>query len=230
MKSGLLTGRGLVIGLLIVLLFVASLVAGVYFAIPEEDGTHTTSTFPTPATVKIFGLASTVGQGTHLIGLTFTNTGTGENFTAPVSNGSFSIDLPNNVIYNVAIRWVGNYSWQAGIEERGELTVNMSAGSMAAQSYNVQLETPPTIIAVKGTILWSLPSAHPVKIIYTASDGESFEVEVQNATFSTRLPNMMDYQVKVFWEHADGSTDYLFASNQTVREGISVVGLDLLIT
>ena len=183
------------------------------------------ATLPTLAMVNVFGLVSTVGQGTYAVAMTFTNIRTGANFTAPVSNGSFSIDLPNGAVYNVGAWWAGNYSWQAGIEERGELIVNMSAGSMAAQSYNIQFETPPTIVAVNGTILWSLPSAHPVKIVYTASDGESFEAAVKNTTFSTRLPNMMDYQVKVFWEYADGTTDYLFATNQTVNEGIGVVGL-----
>jgi len=40
---------------------------------------------------------------------------------------------------------------------------------------------------------------------------------------------MTDYQVKVFWQYADGTTDYLFAANQTVNEGAGVVGLHLAI-
>jgi hypothetical protein len=43
------------------------------------------------------------------------------------------------------------------------------------------------------------------------------------------LPNMMDYQVKVFWQYSDGTTDYYFVTNLTVSEGIGVVGLDIVI-
>lgn len=177
--------------------------------------------------VHVFGLASTVGQGTQMGALGFTNTRTGASFSAPVSNGKFSIDLPNGAVYLVTAEWAGNYSWQKGAAGRGDLTVNMSEGSTAAMSHNLILETPPTIVAVYGTILWTLPSAHPVSVVYAASDGESFQAEVHNVTFSTRLPNMMDYQVKVFWQYADGTTDYLFAANQTIDEGVGVVGLDV---
>lgn len=220
--------------ILIGTLVAALLAAAFYFLSPGQTGTQTsgsrtTSELTRPATMRVFGLASTVGAGTHVLALTFTDEKTGANFTALVSNGGFSADLPNGAAYLVAVRWAGNYSWQVGVEDRGELTVNMSAGSMAAQSYNVQFETPSTVVAVHGTIAWSLPSAQPFKVVYTASDGESFEAAVQNSTFSTRLPNMMDYQVKVFWEYSDGTTDYLFAHNQTVSAGAGVVGLDLLI-
>lgn len=236
MNSRSATGRRLVVGLILAIVLVAAILAAAfYFANPGQVGgtseSQTSSATTTaPATVRVFGLASTVGQGTHVVSLTFTNTMTGTNFTAPISSGGFSADLPNGATYHVGVRWAGNYSWQSGVEDRGDLTVNMPAGSMAAQSYNVQFETPPTVVAVHGTIAWSLPSAHPFKIIYTASDGESFEAAVQNATFSTRLPNMMDYQVKVFWAYPGGTADYLFAHNQTVSVGVGVVGLDLLIT
>jgi len=229
------TGKMLVVGLvLVVTLVLATMATTIYFANPGQTGTktsesQTTSGLVTPASVKVFGLASTVWQGTHVIALTFTNMRSGANFTAPVSNGGFSVDLPNGATYHVRVQWTGNYSWQVGVEDRGELTVNMSAGSMAAQSYNVQLETPPTEVAVHGTISWSIPSAQPFKIVYTASDGESFEAAVQNRTFFTKLPIMMDYQVKVFWLYSDGTSDYLFANNQTIGGGIGVIGLDLLV-
>jgi len=228
MKCRAATANLYVVGFLIVVLVAASSAVALYLSSPERIRSVTT-TPPFPATVNVFGLASTVGQGTHMVALTFSNTKTGANFTAPVSDGKYSVTLPNVSTYEVVARWAGNYSWQAGIGQRGELTVNMTAGSMAAMSYNLQAETPPTVVAVHGTILWSLPSAQPVRVVYTSSDGESIDAAVQNSTFSTRLPNMMDYQVKVFWQYADGTTDYLFGANQTVNEGIGVVGLDLSI-
>lgn len=216
----------------VVLFLLLALVAGSVVAFVLYVGTPTqnnpsTACSPSLHCVNVFGLASTVEQGTHLVALDFANTKTHVNFTAPVQDGKFSISLPNGAVYGVTVRWGGNYSWQNGVMDRGDLTVNMSAGSAYAMSYNLQLETPPNTIAVHGAILWSLPAAHPINIVYTASDGESFQAGVQNGTFSTRLPNMMEYQVKVFWQYADGTTDYLFAPNQTVSEGVGVVGLDL---
>jgi hypothetical protein len=218
-----------VIAFSLAIVLVLSGLALAFFVVNSNPSNSSTTTAQPLGYVTVFGLASTVGQGTHMVALGFTNNRTGANFTAPVSNGNFSIKLPNGAIYDVVARWAGNYSWQSGADDRGALTVNISTGSMRAMSYNLQLETPPTIVAVHGTILWTLPSAHPISVVYTSSDGESFQAQVQNATFSTRLPNMMDYQVKVFWQYADGTTDYLFAANQSVNEGIGVVGLDLAV-
>ncbi len=228
--------KSITLGVIILIVAVA-LGFGVYVGVTGTGRSQTTiqstsqtsSSSPTLATVNVFGLASTVGQGTRLVALSFTSTVTGTNLTAPVSNGSFSINLPNGAVYDVVARWTGNYSWQSGSVDRGDLTVNMSAGSMGAMSYNVQIETPPTILAVHGTILQTLPSAQPFKVVYTASDGESFNATIQNNSFSARLPNMMDYQVKVFWQYTDGTTDYYFATNQTIHEAIGVTGLDLVI-
>ena len=190
----------------------------------------TSSSAAPPSTVMVFGLVSTVGQGTHVASLTFTNTETGANYTAPMSNGGFSVDVPNQASYDVRIYWVGNYSWQSGVEDRGALTVNMTAGSMAAESYDVQFETPPTVVGIIGTVAWTISSAQPVRVVYTASDGETFQAAVQNGTFITRLPNMMTYHVKVYWQYSNGTSDYYVADDLTVSEGIGVVALDVVIS
>jgi hypothetical protein len=219
--------RAVALGMVVIL--GASGLSLAFFLRNATPGSSSTTGSGQPVDVTVFGLASTVGQGTHMTAVVFTSSSTGANFTASVSRGNFTANLPNGAVYHVAANWAGNYSWQAGSVEKGELTVNMSAGSMAAMSYNLQVETPPTIVAVHGTILWTLSSSQPVSVVYTASDGETFQAPVHNTTFSTRLPNMIDYQVKVFWRYADGSTDYLFAPNQTINEGSGVVGLDLVI-
>jgi len=219
--------RGALLLSLVVILLVSAL-ALAYFMEPSSPTHSSTTGTPRPGNVTVFGLASTVGQGTHVVSLNFTNTKIGMNISATVSDGKFSIALPNGATYDVVARWAGNYSWQTGTNDRGDLTVNMSTGP-AAMSYNLQLETPPTIVAVQGTISWTLPSAFPIGVTYTASNGESFQAAVQNATFSTRLPNMMQYQVKVFWQYSDGTTDYLFGANQTINEAAGVVGLNLVI-
>jgi hypothetical protein len=178
----------------------------------------------------VFGLVSTVGNGTHVVSLTFTNTKTGANYTAPMSNGGFSVDVPNQATYDVRIYWVGNYSWQSGVEDRGALTVNMTAGSMAAESYNVQFETPPTVVGIIGSVTWTISSAQPVRVVYTASDGETFQAAVQNGIFSTKLPNMMTYHVKVYWQYSNSTSDYYVADDLTVNAGIGVVALDVVIS
>jgi len=218
-----------VVAFSLISLTASALVLWVFAGMPTATNSSTTGS-QMLRYVTVFGLASTIGQGTHVVALDFTNTRTGANFVASVSDGKFSISLPNAAVYDVAARWAGDYSWQKGAVDRGDLMVNMSAGSMAAMSYNLQLDTPPTIVATHGTILGSLPSAQPVKIVYTAAEGESFQADVQNVTFSARLPNLMDYQVKVFWLYADGTANYPFAKNQTLSEGIGVVGVDVVIS
>jgi len=227
-RSSVALSRSAIAFSLAIVLVMAGLALAFFVGNSNPSNSSTTAAQPL-GYVTVFGLASTVGQGTHMVALGFTNNRTGANFTAPVSNGGFSVSLPNGAVYDVAAKWTGNYSWQTGVDDRGDVTVNMSTGSMGAMSYNLQLVTPPTIVAVHGTILWTLPSAHPISVVYTSSDGESFQAPVQNATFSTRLPNMMEYQVKVFWQYADGTTDHLYAANQTVNEGTGVVGVDLAI-
>ncbi len=225
-NSHAISRGALAFSLTVILLLSALAVA--YFAEPLTSSRSSTTSAQKLRNVTVFGLASTVGPGTHLLSMSFADTKTGANFTAPVSDGKFSVSLPNGASYDVVARWAGNYSWQAGANDRGDLTVNMS-GPTAAMSYNLQLETPPTIVAVRGTITWTLPSAYPISVTYTASDGESFQAAVQNSTFSTRLPNMMQYQVKVFWQYSDGTTDYLFGANQIINEAAGVVGLNLVI-
>lgn len=227
-RSSVALSRSVIAFSLAIVLVLSGLALAFFVGNSSPINSSTTTSQPL-GNVTVFGLASTVGQGTHMVALVFTNNRTGANLTALVSSGSFSVSLPNGAVYDVVAKWAGNYSWQSGADDRGAVTVNMSTGSMRAMSYNLQLETPPTIVAVHGTILWTLPSAHPISVVYTSSDGESFQAQVQNATFSMRLPNMMDYQVKVFWQYADGTTDYLFAANQTVNEGTGVVGLDLAV-
>jgi hypothetical protein len=82
------------------------------------------------------------------------------------------------------------------------------------------------LLALRRTILQALPAAQPFKVVYSASDGESFNATGQNNSFSAMLPNMMDYQVRVHGQYSDGTIDY-YANNLTVVEGIGVPGWTL---
>ena len=138
MISRVAIGRALSISLVTALLVAASLGAAMYLGATGQVQSKETSASTTSVMVNVFGLASTVGGGTHLVTLSFTDAKTGTTFTAPVSGGKFSIDLPNGATYDVVARWAGNYSWQAGAVDRGGLTVNMSSDSMKAMSFLVR--------------------------------------------------------------------------------------------
>jgi hypothetical protein len=86
------------------------------------------------------------------------------------------------------------------------------------------------VVGIIGTVAWTISSAQPVRVVYTASDGETFQAAVQNGTFITRLPNMMTYHVKVYWQYSNSTSDYYVADDLTVSEGIGVVALDVVIS
>ena len=192
-------------------------------------GGGSSSTTAAPDEVNVFGLVSTLGQGTHMVAVVFTDAVNGRVSNATVSEGRFSVDLPNPGVYNVSCAWVGNYTWQRGVSARGQLTLDVPSGAMPAQSYNFQQETPNTVVAVHGVVSWLIPLAIPTSISFSAADGATFEVPVANGSFSGIVPNLMEYQVRVFWQLADGASDYYFARNLAVNAGLGVVGLDVKI-
>jgi hypothetical protein len=180
--------------------------------------------------VTVFGLVSTLGAGTHPTAMVFSSARQGQNFTAPVTNGSFSIKIPNQDSYDVSLKWAGNYTWQTGQTDRGQLTVNMTAGSMGAMSCNVVQMTPSSMVRVEGSISWGVVTSSPVAIKFTAADGEVFQASVSNKTFTTVLPNMMNYNVEVASQNATGYMDWYAFQQLQVNVGINVVGLMVRIT
>jgi len=214
----------------IVIVFVI-LVAGIaaVMFLPPQNAKPTTST-STQTTEKpnvtVFGLVSTMGVGTNPPSMVFVNVKTGNVYNAPMTGNRFSIGLPNEVTYNVSLRWAGNYSWQNGEVLRGQLPINMSNGSMMSQSYNVVEVTPNSMVNVSGSISWQILSSRPASIKFTATDGEEFLTTVsQDRLFSISLPKMMAYEVNIGSQNATGYTAWYYAHQLQVNAGPKVIGL-----
>jgi flagellin-like protein len=179
----------------------------------------------TTSTVRVFGLVSTMGTGTRPMDLVFTDAQSGAATTAPISDGRYSVQLPNHKAYNVSLRWGGNYSWQVGSVDMDEMMVDMQEGSMMSQSYNVVQPTPDSEVWVNGTLLWQMVTSSPTAIKFTASGGQTFEASVVGRAFSIELPNMMTYEVNVGATNATGYTEWYYFHQLDVSAGINVVGL-----
>ena len=177
--------------------------------------------------MTVFGLVSTTGAGTHPTSMAFVNTTGGGIFTAQLVGNHYSIALPNHVTYNVSLRWAGNYTWQSGEIEIGQLPINMSSGSSMTQSYNVVEDTPNSVLTVSGSISWQIVSSFPGSVKFTAGDGEVFVGNVtQNKTFSVILPNIMTYQVEIGTiTNATGMTEWYYAHELTIDTGTRITGL-----
>ncbi len=177
--------------------------------------------------VRIFGLVSSLGAGTHPTELVFIDAETGQVAAAAVTDGGFSIQLPNHSVYNVTMGWSGNYTWQSGSVDLGQLSVDMSEGSMMAQSYNVAQPTPDSEVTVSGSLVWQSVTDQPAAIKFTASDGETFQTSVSGTNFVLSLPNLMTYEVQVQATNSTGYSDWFYFHQAPVYAGVYVVGITL---
>ena len=85
-----------------------------------------------PAIVSVSGTATTNGFSTHPVVIIFTST-SGAPYTAQVyvttgSSGTFSIELPNNSVYQVSIQGAGALDY-TGTCNAGTLSVDQGFGS-----------------------------------------------------------------------------------------------------
>lgn len=214
-----------VVGLLVAIVVSAAVIAVLYGALGGTTSSSS-STSAEPGYVNVFGLVSTLGTGTHPTSMVFGSAGSHQKFEAPVSGGRFSVDVPNHDVYNVTMRWSGNYSWQAGETAGDKLTVNMSAGSHAAMSYNVVKPTPESVLVVDGTVAWQMVTSNPVAVRFTAADGTNITATVTaGRTFSLRLPNMMNYSVDIQSGNATARGEWYYAHQLEVRAGVNVIGI-----
>ncbi|MDE1858515.1 MAG: hypothetical protein KGI26_05580 [Thaumarchaeota archaeon] len=177
------------------------------------------------SSVRVFGLVSSMGAGTHPIGMVFTDSRSGQASSASVTGGGYSMQLPNHRVYNVTMNWQGNHTWQTGAAALGQLSVDMSEGSSLAQSYNVAQATPDSEVAVAGTLVWQMVMAQPTAIRFTASDGSAFMAPVAGLAFNATLPNLMTYEVDVRATNATGYSEWFNFHQLAVYAGVNTMGL-----
>ena len=184
-----------------------------------------TSTSTNTSYVRVFGLVSATGTGVHPTDMIFADDRGGRAQMATIAGNGFSIQLPNHRMYNVSMGWVGNYSWQTGREEMGQLTVDMTEGSMMSQSYNVVQATPDSEVVVNGALSWQMVTGHPTAIKFTATNGETYQTTVKGQSFAIKLPNMMTYEVNVAASNATGYIEWYYFHQLRVNAGVNVIGL-----
>ena len=179
----------------------------------------------TASSVRVFGLVTAQGAGMRPTQVIFIDTVTGRSAVAPVSGNGYSIQLPNHRSYNVSMGWSGNYTWQTGHEALGRMMVDMSEGSMMAQSYNIVQPTPDSEVVVSGTFPWQMVTARPSAVKFTATDGQSFTTYVTGPSFVIGLPNFMTYEVNVAATNATGYVEWYYFHQLEVSAGVNVVGI-----
>lgn len=84
----------------------------------------------TGATIMVSGKLSPVSKvDVHPSTVDFTNTITGRTFSAVVTNGQYSIQLPNNETYRVTLTWALTPGSQTGTAQDGILNLNVNTQS-----------------------------------------------------------------------------------------------------
>lgn len=166
---------------------------------------------PSPTLILVSGNTSSGGQGTQASNVTFTGS-SGNNYTANVSNGQYSIQLPNLDNYNIIVKWVGSYPWQNGISQPTQFSLNQEgAGASANINVNLKVNSPNSIITYSGTANTINNTKYSLTIIFTSSNnGQTFNGQVVNNTYSIQLPNLQGYTVQLHWQ---GPSNYSGACN-----------------
>ena len=144
--------------------------------------------------IEVFGSVLTSGGGTQATRILFS--GLSGNFTATVSNGKYSIVLPNTVSYEATIFWSGSYSWQNGSIDY-QLPVYAGSGSNSF-SASWLVPTPNSSVTVTGTVTsqsgYALSEIRFVStsgLVVTASN-------IVDNQYSVVLPDEMNFTVLIF--------------------------------
>ncbi|MHB1868026.1 MAG: hypothetical protein ACYCPP_03675, partial [Nitrososphaerales archaeon] len=142
--------------------------------------------------VTVSGTVLASGSGTGATQISFY--GVSGNFSAVISNGKYSIVLPNTVTYEVTIHWSGSYSWQSGYVTY-QLSVFAGAGSSSFSASWI-VPTPNSTVTVSGSV--ASQSGSPLEIQFISTYGQVFGASVVNNQYSIVLPDDMNYTVMIF--------------------------------
>jgi hypothetical protein len=176
-----------------------------------------------PSVVSLTGSATASGTGTLISQLVFV--GSSGSYQADLSGGQYSINLPNGEGYSIDEAWASGYSWQGGIVSgSGTLNLNQTAGSSGSMQYTIpQLSTPDAVINVYGSAQTGTGTT-PVGVNFTSSSGQDYIVSVSGgSSYTTELPNLQSYTVKLIYRDAFGGTAECPATTSlSLFEGVGV--------
>jgi hypothetical protein len=194
---------------LVVFTTVIVLAGLVYLALVYVPSTHSLSTASNtpsaqstitsaPASTSMGILSGSVtpaGEGTRATTIIFI--GSTRAYTAPVTNGSYSIFLPSPGGYLVSVKWQGNYSWQSGSEFSYPSTVDLAPGNGSAHQDFV-VATPDSIIKLSGRASTFGIGTHPTSVLFVYQDLR-LNSTVNEGNYSIGLPNMANYSTTFAW-------------------------------
>jgi hypothetical protein len=181
----------------------------------------TTSQLTTPAYIVLSGSISLSGQGTYATTITFASSG--NTYTATVSGGQFSKQLPNPATYTVTVNWQGEYSWQHGTLNEGTYQASQGAGGSGFDSIQVTDETPNSVVSLVGNVQTNGAGTQPISIKFVNSDGQEFPGTVTAGTYSiTGVPNLINYTVTIYWTGYFSSSGTCNAGTLPLQAGVGV--------
>jgi hypothetical protein len=166
---------------------------------PKPGGSNPLSA---PATVDLSGSVSTTGQGTSITGITFTSS-TGSTISGSISGSLYTVTLPNPGTYSISENWQGIYTWQHGSSQNvATYVVDQGIGGNSTLYYNVPpLATPDSQVPISGLAQTGF-STTPDYLEFTASNGQEFQLNINNESYQGEIPNLMNYTVQIFYKNA----------------------------
>jgi hypothetical protein len=152
---------------------------------------------PTPnSVVQVSGRVNTTGIKTNAATATFANS-YGQQYTAQVRSGSFSIGLPNLANYTAQVKWNGAYAWQSGDVPVNSIVVSAPAG-VANTTADLQASTPDSVITMTGSATSSGSGTTVTGVTYT-TEGLSFPANLSGSHYTVQLPNLASFTTSVSW-------------------------------
>lgn len=147
--------------------------------------------------IQVSGALQLSGSQTTATSIVFSLTGGQQQFNVQVSNGQYTVQLPNLAAYSVSVTWTGAFPWQQGTDTNGHLTVNQPAGS-TSQTSTIQVSTPNSLIQVSGHATTST-SCTSVSSLTFVTNGQQYQASVSGAMYSLQLPNQAQFTVSAQW-------------------------------
>lgn len=183
---------------------------------------------PTPnSVIQVSGRVNLTGNETHATMTTFSNA-YGQQLTAQVTSGAFSVTLPNFANYTVQVNWSGAYAWQKGSVAANSIVVSSQAGAANATA-NLRASTPDSVITMTGSATSSGTGTAVTGVSYSAK-GLSFSASISGSQYTVRLPNLASFNTSVTWAGAyswQGGTTSTAAASVYLPPGQTSASQDL---
>jgi hypothetical protein len=196
----------------------------------EQSSNSTTHDIgvPTPnSVVQVSGRVNLTGDRTQATMTTFANV-YGQQLTAPVSSGAFSVTLPNLANYTVQVNWSGAYAWQKGSVAANSIVVSAQAGAANATA-DLRASTPDSMITMTGSATSSGSGTTVTGVTYKAN-GLSFSATLSGGQYTVKLPNLASFNTSVTWAGAyswQGGTTGTAAASVFLPPGQTSASQDL---